>query len=141
MDRSATLSTNAFAQVAREFCKWCESSIDTTSRDVAGASWLCKLYASALSLSQTEPENEDGLPEIPAEILEQATQGLSAFDGRYYREYFDPDPTLTDESVMGDIGDDLFDIYRDIRRGLLHWGRHAVGAIFALHCMSICKVD
>lgn len=82
MDNSTTLSTNAFAQVARDFCKWCESPIDGASHDMAAASWLCKLCASALSLSQMKPENEDGIPEIPVEILEQATQGLCAFISR-----------------------------------------------------------
>jgi Domain of unknown function (DUF5063) len=70
-----------------------------------------------------------------------------------------PDPTLREEPVMSDVGDDLLDTYHDIRRGLLlfdaqqadealwhwsflhqiHWGRHAVGALFALHCLSISK--
>ncbi len=60
---------------------------------------------------------------------------------------------------MGDAGDDLLDAYKDIKGGLIlfdqgqtaeaawhwaylqrtHWGRHAVGAIFALHCMSLSK--
>ena len=74
--------------------------------------------------------------------------------GWYYREFFDPNPSLEDEAVMGDVGDDLLDIYRDVKAGLvlmdqrkrvdalwhwaflhrIHWGRHAVGALFALHC-------
>lgn len=161
MGNRATLSTNAFADVARDFCTWCETPIEAATRNTAAACWLCKLYANALSLCQTGLENENGLPEIPAAILAQATLGLSGFNGWYYREYFDPDPTLPDESVLGDVGDDLFDIYTDIRRGLLlydrgeinealwhwefqfraHWGRHAVGAIFALHCMAISKTE
>jgi hypothetical protein len=161
MDNGATLSTNAFADVARDFCTWCEQPIESVTRNTVAASWLCKLYASALSLCQAEPENENGLPEIPTAILAQAARGLSGLNGWYYREYFNPDPTVTDESVLGDVGDDLFDIYTDMRRGLLlydrgeikdalwhwefnfriHWGRHAVGAIFALHCMAISKTD
>jgi len=93
--------------------------------------------------------------------LERATSGLARFNGHYYREYFDPDPSLNVESVIGDVGDDLLDTYKDIRAGLLlfeegqtnealwhwaflqraHWGRHAVGAIFALHCMSIAHQE
>ena len=66
---------------------------------------------------------------------------------------------LDEESGMGDIGDDMLDIYKDIKAGCLlfergewteavwqwsflhriHWGRHAVGALFALHCLSISK--
>ncbi len=60
---------------------------------------------------------------------------------------------------MGDVGDDLLDIYQDVRAGLvafdsgevsdaawhwsflyrIHWGRHAVGGLFALHCMHVSK--
>jgi len=66
---------------------------------------------------------------------------------------------LTDESCMGDVGDDLLDVYHDVRGGLvafdrgevndaawhwsflhrIHWGRHAVGGLFALHCMHVSK--
>jgi hypothetical protein len=105
------------------------------------------------------PENEDGLPELPPEALAAAKSNLGAFSGRYYREVFDPDPTLDEEPVVGDIGDDLLDTYKDIRAGLvlfdrgeanealwhwaflhrIHWGRHAVGAIYALHCLAISR--
>lgn len=105
--------------------------------------------------------SDDGLPDIPAQMLDQAKSNLAAFNGWYYREYFDPDPLLRDESGLGDIGDDMLDIYKDVRAGLLlfdagqtadalwhwsflhriHWGRHAVGAIFALHCLSISKQE
>ena len=125
--------------------------------DTQAASWLCRLYAAALALPELGPENSDGLPDPPPGLLECAKNNLVSFNGRYYREYFNPAASLNDESVVGDIGDDLLDTYKDIRAGLLlfergeitealwhwaflhriHWGRHAVGAIFALHCLSI----
>ena len=161
LDAAAILAVDDFANVARGFCSWCEGDADAAARDSSAASWLCKLYFTALKLPQREAENEEGLPEIPVESLAKAVASLSGFNGWYYREYFDPDPTLSDDAVMGDVGDDMQDIYKDIRRGLLvydrgdpidalwhwefqfriHWGRHAVGAIFALHCMSISKFD
>jgi len=62
---------------------------------------------------------------------------------------------------MGDVGDDLLDVYRDVRAGLvsldrgnahdaawhwsllfrIHWGRHAAGGLFALHCMHVSKQE
>jgi hypothetical protein len=119
------------------------------------------LYAAALDLPQVGPENEDGLPDLPPLQLERAKNNLARFNGFYYREFFDPDPLQDEEPVMGDVGDDLLDTYKDIRSGLLlfeqgkitealwfwaflhriHWGRHAVGALFALHCLSIAKQD
>ncbi|MCE4557500.1 DUF5063 domain-containing protein [Roseateles cellulosilyticus] len=86
---------------------------------------------------------------------------LSQFSGLYYREVFDPDPQLNDEVVIGDVADDLLDIYLDLRRGLLtfergedqkalwhwsfshriHWGRHCVGALMGLHGMVLSKQE
>ena len=123
------------------------------------AAWLAKLYAAALSLPEVDSEYSEDLPEVPPVLHETAKRNLSCFRGMYYRQIFDPDPTLTEESVMGDIGDDLEDTYQDLRRGLLlfdaeqplealwqwsflhriHWGHHAVGAMFALHCLVISK--
>ena len=44
------------------------------------------------------------------------------------REIFDPYAEPTDGEVRGDIIDDLGDIYRDLQRGLVHWGSGASGA-------------
>ena len=154
MNASHDSAINTFAEIARGFCASCEN---TTVTDTQAASWLSRLYAAALALPEVEPENSDGLPDLPPGLLERAKNNLASFNGRYYREYFNPDASLNDESVVGDIGDDLLDTYKDIRAGLLlfergettealwhwaflhriHWGRHAVGAIFALHCLSI----
>jgi hypothetical protein len=159
MNPAHIAATHAFAEVARGFCAWCEGSSLGAEREVAAASWLSKLYAAALLLPNVEPENSDGLPDLPAAEAGKAKSNLACFNGHYYREYFDPDPTLDEESVMGDIGDDLLDTYKDIKAGCvllehgqseealwqwaflhrIHWGRHAVGALFALHCLSISK--
>ena len=161
MNAAHIVSVNEFVEQARGFCSWCESSALGEKPESQALSWLCKLYAAALGLPQLEPENENGLPDLPSPLLARAKSNLARFDGSYYREYFDPDPLLEDAAVMGDVGDDMLDTYKDIRAGLLlfdqgdttealwhwaflhqmHWGRHAVGAIFALHCFSIAKQD
>ena len=157
MKSSATYLSD-FAKVARAYCSWCEASHPEHSDSLA-AYWLGRLYSQALLLPQVESENEDGLPELPSEALAEATKNLAEFAGRYYREVFDPDPSLADGPVMGDIGDDLLDTYKDVRAGLvlfdrgeanealwhwsflhrIHWGRHAVGAMYALHCLTISQ--
>ncbi len=157
MKSSATYSSD-FAEVARAYCSWCEAAYSEHS-DSQAAYWLGRLYSQALLLPHVEPENEDGLPELPPEALAEATKNLAGFAGRYYREIFDPDPSLTDGPVMGDVGDDLLDTYKDVRAGLvlfdrgetsealwhwsflhrIHWGRHAVGAMYALHCLAISQ--
>lgn len=148
-----------FASVAREFCNWCESVDADKATETQAASLLCRLYVAALALPVVDCENSDGLPDLSERLFDRAKQNLNIYNGRYYRKFFDPDPMLSDSECMGDIGDDLLDAYHDVRRGLLlfeqgnaidaawqwrflhriHWGRHAVGAIFALHCMVISK--
>lgn len=148
-----------FAEVARGYCSWCEG--ESLGRDPASqaAGWLARLYAAALTLPDRDAENAEEPPDLPRPEADRAKSNLAPFVGWYYREVFDPDPTLTDEPGMGDVGDDLMDIYRDVRAGLVlfdsgavndaawywsflhrvHWGRHAVGGLLALHCMHVSK--
>ena len=150
-----------FAEVAKGFCDWCEGTNQAATEHAAAAAWLCKLYAAALDLPRVEPDNSELAPDIAPLQLSSAKANLSGFNGWYYREFFDPHPLLDSEWVMGDVGDDLLDIYKDLKRGLIlfeggktgdacwhwvfwhrnHWGRHAVGAMFALHCMSLSKQE
>jgi hypothetical protein len=156
MDVDAVSPAVVFAELARDFCAWCEGAALGPGSETAAAIWLSKLHAAALSLPQVEPENEDGLPALSSEETARARGNLAYFNGWYYREVFDPTPTLSDEPVMGDVGDDLLDTYKDIKSGSVlfergeltealwhwsflhqvHWGRHAVGAVLALHCLS-----
>ncbi len=159
MDTTGTLAVAAFAETARAFCDWCENLVPGPEVNSQAASWLCRLYCAALTLPKVQPDGSDGPPDPPAASMARVKENLAIFRGWYYREYFDPDPTRNDESGMGDIGDDLHDTYKDVRAGLVlydqgrvtdaawqwafghrvHWGRHAVGALFALHCMAISK--
>jgi len=155
----ASLIEKSFAGVAEEFCAWCEGSPLGEDAAATAAMWLSKLYAAALALPETEPDDEDGLPDLPEDAIAKARSNLARFNGMYYREFFDPDPALDEEPVMGDVGDDLLDTYKDIKAGSLlfqqgavaealwhwsfmhrvHWGRHAVGALYALHCLSVAS--
>jgi hypothetical protein len=157
MKNSASYTAD-FADVVRAYCSWCEASHSEHS-DSQAAYWLTRLYSQALLLPKITSENDDGLYDIPYEALAAAKANLAAFAGRYYREVLDPDPFLAEQPTMGDIGDNLLDTYKDVRAGLVlfdngktkdalwhwsflhrvHWGRHAVGAIYALHCLAISK--
>lgn len=149
---SAAIAT--FAGLAHEFCRWCEAPSLGMDAPTRAAAWIARLHAAALALPDVDCSCFEELPEPPAPALRRAQANLGAFDGWYYREVFDPDPTLDDKPVIGDVGDDLMDIWLDVRQGLIrfdqgqvrealwhwswlhriHWGRHAVGALFALHC-------
>ncbi len=154
-----TSELKSFADTARSFCAWCEGASLGAEPEVAAAAWMSRLNAAALALPDVGYENANDLPELAGSAYENAKRNLAPFWGRYYREFFDPDPMIEDAWGLGDIGDDLTDVYLDIRRGLLvfdqgetgealwywscmhraHWGRHAIGAIYALHCLSISK--
>lgn len=156
MSASPSASTYEFANLANAFCAWCEGPSLGAEKGVSIAVWLATLHAAALTLPKVEPQNKETLPNLPEAALAQARGNFACFNGWYYREFFDPDPALEDEPGIGDIGDDLLDIYQDIKAGSLlfergevtealwhwsflhrvHWGRHAVGALFALHCLS-----
>ena len=135
----------------------CEGDSLGPEREKAAAAWLARLYAGGLSLPMVGMEYADDFPVLPESAVGRARANLACFNGDYYREYFNPSPLLNDESCMGDIGDDLMDIYLDIKRGCVmfermqiqaalwhwsynhraHWGRHTVGALFALHCFYL----
>jgi hypothetical protein len=155
METSTTsTATTAFATLAREFCAWCEAPSLGAGAATRAAAWIAHLHAAALALPDVDSRHFEELPEPPDAALRRARANLHAFDGWFYREVFDPDPLRDDKPVMGDVGDDLMDIWLDVRQGLIrfdrgqvrealwhwsylhriHWGRHAVGALFALHC-------
>jgi hypothetical protein len=159
MQHTSDASIASFAEVARGYCTWCEGDSLGPDPESQAAGWLARLYAGALVLPDRDAENSEGLPDLPQPHADRAKANLAPFQGWYYREFFDPHPHLTDESCMGDVGDDLLDIYLDVRAGLvsfdsgdvndaawhwsflyrIHWGRHAVGGLFALHCMHVSK--
>jgi hypothetical protein len=146
----------AFEQVARRFCAWLEGPT-LVDADRQATAWLCELYAAGVRLPDVGMNYSCDFPEIPTDRMAAASKNLESYRGWYYREYSAPDPTLDDAPAMGDVGDDLLDVYLEIARGLLHfdnggapealwhwsrmhrdhWGRHAVGALLALHCMSV----
>jgi hypothetical protein len=121
------------------------------------------LLSSLLHFIQHVPEAE---PELDSE-LEVLTKSESMPDVRrrfatlpfqYYSEVWNPIAVPAEaDPIVGDLADDLADIYLDVKRGLLHlehdhpfdaafhwafmfrvhWGRHATSALRALHCYLV----
>ncbi|MFK7992281.1 MAG: DUF5063 domain-containing protein [Sandaracinaceae bacterium] len=99
-----------------------------------------------MTLPLVEAATDDGLlsDEAPPDWPDFGSHDL-------YWEVFNP--YVDEERVAGSLSDDFFDIYRDLRRGLVafdkgrhqkalwdwrfhfdhHWGDHAVDALRALH--------
>jgi hypothetical protein len=97
-------------------------------------------------------EEED----ISDEEWNRVFKRFGALPFNYYSTFFSPAKLLEEDPVVGDLADDLADIYRDIKAGLwlydhghttqavwawrytfqIHWGRHATNALYALHAWS-----
>jgi hypothetical protein len=154
---SRAVAAQRFSEEARRFLAWADG---TTSRDVLSAPAalrrLVALYAAALELPQPWSEGVAHTSEpAPAAVhrLHAVRTRAAAIALQHYGEIFGP-LVPCDEPVVGDLADDLVDIYRDVSGGLAfhdagctddaiwqwgfhfqtHWGKHASSAIRALHC-------
>lgn len=156
MDYSTEITE--FAGVAREYCRWCEEPRGSDPRQLHRQviRLLARLYAAALELPDVDLEDEDetDAPDLPNGASEKILRSFKDLPFQYYREIFDPVVDKKDDAVVGDLADDLTDIYIDLKCGLalldrgaepgavfawrcsfgFHWGRHVTSAMRALHC-------
>lgn len=150
-----------FAKSAQEFCSLLEKSASISDKEFVqqAAYLLATLYAAGLSLPTLDngPEEqqasiEDTSFEHTSEIERQTGQKLGKHN--LYWEFYDP----YDQSnpLTTTLSDDLSDIYRNIKPGLIayqkgtarsvsaavwewkfhfiiHWSDHAVDALRAIH--------
>jgi Domain of unknown function (DUF5063) len=154
MDYSLTIAE--FTGISREYCRWCEEPRSSDPRQLQHQALrlLARLYAAALELPDVDVSDEDDAPDLPDVDSRSVLGSFKDLPFQYYREIFDPVVDKEDEAVVGDLADDLTDIYIDLKRGLalmdrgfepravfewrctfgFHWGRHATSAMRALHC-------
>jgi hypothetical protein len=153
-----------FVSAAMRYSELIESKVNDKDKwleEVLAA--LSSLYSLAHKIPDVEYENErygdqfDVTDDEWKAIFNKL--GVVFGEQRYYRAFFDPTEPMQsrDGSVIGDLADDLADIYRDIVPGLRawntkdeaftneaifswkdplftsHWGVHAVSAMRALH--------
>lgn len=147
-----------FVLAAEHFCEWLENPPkDSADHDPYEAIRLIStLYTGALLLPPVDVvqlHNFDRIPTLGPEVLDSIRQRLAEFPFQYYwniRQVLSMDGA---EPELGEIADDLGDIYKDVKEGLLafqsdlkalaiwhwhqtwamHWGAHAVSALRALH--------
>jgi hypothetical protein len=176
---------HAFAAVAEQFCALIEGHEAYGGLQFLTAVHpvLAHLYAAALDLPDTsilfddDQDPEDGTPDdaveqaggptehepdpdrLELESWKRLFKSLQAKFGEreFYREIFDPYESREEApELYGSLSDDLADIYRDVRSGLLkwrrgdsgealwewwfhfeiHWGEHASGAVRAMYALS-----
>ncbi len=145
-------ATAQFVEQAREFCRWVEGPPGSHHEEAHTARLhLARLYARALELSPSASWNGDA-PEISQEDWKRVFKRFGALPVNYYGECLDPLEVPASETCLGDLADDLADIWRDVKTGLvifdtgdidgavyewrehfiIHWSEHATSALYIL---------
>jgi hypothetical protein len=158
-----------FAVVANRFCSVVDSASSMERTDLLLQIYriLPKLIDEAMSLPDVKPSDSDdpvegsGQPAFQANVRQSVQEWGQLYnllkeklgDWDRYRQVFDP--TRDDEAIFGTLADDIADIYRDLKEGLIlfearetppedivwswrfsfysHWGKHAMDALLAIH--------
>jgi hypothetical protein len=166
---SAVTSVSRFVDVSRRYCDLIEQAEPPTAPLLFQAAELIllELYVAALGLPNPEPTADElrGARISHEEwlvVFRRLQRTFGPYD--FYREIYDPaalgDPDgaidTGDEPVVSSLADDLADIWRDLRSGLLvwndaaddirsdlvsewreafvsHWGQHLVDGLRAIH--------
>ncbi len=145
-------AVDTFAHSAVEFCTWVASTpADETAEATRATRLLALLYARALDLPN-EPLGEIEAEQPSEEEWYRVFQRGRALPFGYY-SHANPLEVPTDVVTLGDLADDVADIWADLKAGLWfyqagrkedaaaewkerfdsHWGRHAADALAALH--------
>jgi hypothetical protein len=147
------INMEAFAEIVEEFCKWVESEPGEPQGELMRAVELvARLYAGFLPRLHIDADYGDYQHlEVDRHKLQKRFAVLPV---QYYWETLAPLPVDQDAKTgMGDICDDLMDIYGELKNGLelwqrgereaamkhwksgfvIHWGEHAVSSMQTLH--------
>jgi hypothetical protein len=152
---------DSFASAAAEYCAWAEGQPSASSESEARTALrlLCALYGLALGLSSAAPSGD--APDISHDAWKHVYTRFGALPFNYYTHCFNPEESPATAAATADLADDLADIWRDLKGGLSlfhagqeaaaawewwqsfwhHWGRHASGAIYALHCWQSERME
>ncbi len=144
-----------YAAAARAYCAWVEKPAGDPIDDLGDAFvLLASLYSQALRLPTVEPDvavvNEPPRNRVEWQTLLPRFEHLPV---GHYGEVFSPLVVPPETPVVGDLADDLADIYKDIKLPLeaydsgqtsyavwqwrfcfeTHIGRHMLSALKAMH--------
>ena len=146
-------SIETFAQIAHRYCDWAESPFGESQEEMLIArTLLAELHLAVLSLPDLEPDEETEDLDISREC-ELVINRFQNLPVDFYWDVFYPLELEKDEPVLNSLSDDLSDIYRNLKDGLLlykkgkiaeavwgwkfhfdiHWGDHLTGAQRAIH--------
>ena len=161
--RRESSAVTRFSMAARSFCAWAEAKPGRPAPELRkGLELLSELYAAATKLPPNAKlgSGADDFA-LPLAAWKKVYRRFAALPVGKYSEIFDPSEVPAHEVVAGDVADDLADVYRDLIQGVrleaagrprdalwqwlmnfhIHWGRHAVSALRALHCAAEVSDD
>jgi hypothetical protein len=160
---------NRFGSVAQRFCSVVDSApnLDRIELLVQVYRTLPQLIGEAISLPQVELSDDESQEEERRKSLARARARLSDAQWAQLYDFLKEklggwnlywqvfDPTKNSEAVHGSLADDIADIYRDLKEGLVlseaqqalpedniwewrfgfysHWGKHAIDALRTIH--------
>ena len=145
------------SMIARNYCAWVEAPPLPEEAEVKTALRLLADLSSAIMATPSLGCGEDiACERISGEEWGAIYKRFASLPFNYYLTLFSPAKLLEQEPVVGDLADDLADMYRDIKEGLwlfdhghsveavwswrdsfqTHWGRHATNALYVLHTWS-----
>jgi hypothetical protein len=144
-----------FVTAARTFENWVLNGSETGAAAARRLlALILEVYQRALALPAIALESEDVESCVTHEEWQEIFKKSARLPIDFYGHIFDPLQVPPEEAGVGSLSDDVADIYRDLVKGLRlydrgkandavwewkfsfesHWGRHAVSAIYALHC-------
>lgn len=149
---------DSFAEKAKAYCEWAESDFTENLEELSKAErFLAELHLAILTLPNPdavweEVEDLDDISrdkEVEIKRWKKVRERFGNLPVNGYWEIFDASKIEDESPVFSLVSDDLADIYRDLKRGLLlygegkfaeafwewkfnftiHWGNHLVGAM------------
>jgi hypothetical protein len=110
-----------FYEIAKDYCIWAEDGPVEGSNEIYDAmKYLASLYKQVLILPGADPEDEqleiEGITKLDSKHIYKRYCSLPF---QYYHEVFHPVTEAPEEPTIGDLADDLMDIYIDLKAGVM----------------------
>ena len=163
VNNKASEIAEEFALAARQYCSIVDSAAtpERTNFLLQIYRALPKLISIAMALPRAHlgDDTANRQPNLRMtneewnNLYQSLKQRVEGWD--LYKKVFDP-TKIDDEPIFGSLADDLADIYRDVKEGILvaeagqvelqelifewrfsfysHWGKHAIDALEVIHC-------
>ena len=123
----------AFVEAARFYCAWAEADPQDAWTEVLQAlRILSAVQHSALALSREPAAAHAEAPErdLPDGAGAKKARRFASLPFQYYQGFSDP-ANLDQESGIGDLREDLAEVWSDLATGFLHWDRgEVIDAVF-----------